>query len=155
MTLRYLIAAILFFIPLNSMALVKVFDGNSIDITLSYTEPSTNANSTPLVDLRRCYGVIDLIGDGQSSQPWSVLASSPTGGQAQSLSLTFPLTPEQATLVTEITGEAQCEDLAEPPNIGTIATLATPVTFELPPVVDTVPPSPPVLQVIITIVVKP
>ena len=142
-------------IPSYGMAVTTEYDGNQANIHLAYTEPSVNADpeSTPLTDLKRCYGTIDLVGDGQAAQTWSIDASSASGGVLQSFSATFDLTHAQAESVSGIEGRAQCEDLTLPPNVSAINVLNEALTFTFPVVPDTTSPDAPIFSVTVVVTV--
>jgi|CXWL01.1.fsa_nt_gi hypothetical protein len=64
------------------------------EITLAYTEPSTNVNDTPLLDLKETRGYFQQSG-GTPQLGVTVPASSPTGGQAIMARITVPILQDQ------------------------------------------------------------
>ena len=130
----------LLLMPITAEAVV--FDGNQVNIGLAYTEPSVNAGltATPLTDLKRCFGDIELIGATQAPTLWSLDASTASGGVSRQVMVTIPLTASQAANVTHLRARAQCEDTTIPSNISPVAMVQKTLTFTNPPVPDTTPP---------------
>lgn len=127
-------------------------ENGQVEIKVTYKEPTKNDNAeqTPLTDLARCFGTIDLKGDLQDDVGWSLPASSPAGGGELISTATIALTPEQAAGVTELRWTGQCEDDKNPPNVSTPPfVLVKPITLVQQP--DTTPPLSPTVKVTVIV----
>lgn len=83
--------------PLVSQAIDATVVGT--EVRVDYTEPTTNANGTPLIDLDHIsvyYQVNpDLTPPGEEVKDRDEPASSPTGGAANSVNVTVPVGADQ------------------------------------------------------------
>lgn len=129
---------------------LTVRDGQ-VNLGVQYTEPSVNANGTPLKDLYQCGGTIDLVGDGQPAQDWTIPARNGAGGETREAMLAFSVPAAKMDQITEAVATAWCEDATDPPNRSKTVTLREPVTLVE---ADTVPPASPTIKIIITVTVN-
>ena len=100
--MRYMIALVILALTLTGTPAFAIdFTGTGITGDLTYTEPSTNSDGTPLTDLDRTEYRIDN-GAGTVTPSVTVPASSPTGGQLVTVpNVTIPLpSSEVMTLAT-------------------------------------------------------
>jgi hypothetical protein len=120
--MRYLLAALLVLIATSSFAITVTPTGTQS--TVSYTEPTTNADGTPLADLHHC-NVYAAPTSGPEIKSADIPASSATGGANKSTTITVG----KGSLYT-IT--ASCTDL-----VGNESARTPGVTL------DALPPAPP------------
>ena len=65
---------------------------NNAEVTMAWTEPTTNADGSPVTDLLKTEGYFEIVGDVAGEQLCgSVLAALPTGGQPVSVICTVPV----------------------------------------------------------------
>lgn len=71
---------------------------SSTEITVAYTEPSTNVDGTPLLDLSHTTIYLDIIGDGDGAYALKdVPATGPAGGGEISQTISIPILGEGET----------------------------------------------------------
>jgi hypothetical protein len=125
--MKFLLILLLTFLPMSAYALTATVSGTQVQT--DYTEPSTNATGTPLLDLAKTTTYYK-IGTAARVKCDEKPASAPTGGQTrQSLCLVPVLANQEADVdivvtATDTSGNESVESAAQRVRIDRLAPAA-------------------------------
>ncbi len=131
---KYLVAIanlVFVLIALASVAMAIDFTASGTILTVTYTEPTTNSDKTPLTDLAKTTIYYSLNGGTDVKVTPDIAAITPTGGGSVSTQITVPIAANQSASVTI---RATATDVSGNESIKSVAVTKT---------VDRLPPMPP------------